>query len=77
MAHSFHHLIPHANKWFKKRHTREAMRAGLELCKECHKTIHELVGEKDLGRNYNTMDKLLAHAEIAKYVAWKRKRRAT
>lgn len=77
-AHNFHHFIPrtlHRNKWFKKRFTRERMREGLNLCKSCHKAIHDLIpAEKDLGRHYNTIEKLLAHPQVAGYVKWKRDR---
>jgi hypothetical protein len=79
-AHNFHHLIPrtlHTNKWFKRRYTREQMQVGLELCKSCHSAIHHLIpDEKELGRDYNTREKLLAHPEVGKYVAWKRRRSA-
>lgn len=77
-SHNFHHFIPrtlHSNKWFKKRYTREQMHEGIEVCKACHRAIHDLVpDEKELGRHYNTLEKLLAHPEIGKYVQWKRKR---
>jgi hypothetical protein len=75
-ASSFHHLIPrtlHSNKWFKRRFTAKQMRQGINVCKDCHGAIHDLVpDEKDLGRHYNTLEKLLAHEPIARYVAWKR-----
>ena len=75
---NFHHFIPrtlHSNKWFKKRYTRERMRAGIEVCKSCHGAIHDLVpDEKELGRRYNTLEKLMEHPEIGKYVRWKRGR---
>ena len=35
--------------------------------------IEIIPDEKELGRHYSTLEKLLAHAEIAKYVAWKRR----
>ena len=77
-ANSFHHLIPrtvHANKWFKKRLTREEIRSGVELCRQCHNAIHDFIpDEKELGRHYNTVEKLLTHAQVAKYVEWKRTR---
>ena len=75
---NFHHLIPrsvHANKWFKKRFTREQMRRGINVCRPCHHAIHDLVpDEKELGRHYHTLEKLLAHPEVARYVEWKRRR---
>jgi hypothetical protein len=77
-SHNFHHFIPrtlHSNKWFKKRYTREQMHEGIEVCKSCHRAIHDLVpDEKKLGRHYNTLEKLLAHPEIGKFVRWKRER---
>ena len=77
-THNFHHFIPrtlHSNKWFKKRFTREQMSQGIKVCKSCHKAIHDLIPkEKELGRHYNTMEKLLAHPQVAAYVNWKRDR---
>jgi hypothetical protein len=76
-AFNFHHFIPrtvHSNKWFKKNFTREEMRSGVDTCRDCHRTIHRMIGEKELGRFYNTRDKLLAHPQFANYLAWKRRR---
>jgi hypothetical protein len=77
-ADNFHHLIPrtlHSNKWFKKRFTRERMREGIRVCRQCHSAIHDLIpDEKELGRHYNTLDRLLAHPEVAGYVEWRRKK---
>ena len=64
-----------SNKWFKRRYTREQVREGIEVCKSCHRAIHDLVpDEKQLGRHYNTLEKLLTHPEIGKFVQWKRER---
>jgi hypothetical protein len=77
-THNFHHFTPrtlHTNKWFKKRYTRVQMHDGIDVCKSCHDTIHALIpDEKDLGRNYNTLEKLLSHPQVAAYVEWKRRR---
>lgn len=74
-----HHLIPrtcHGNKWFKKRFSRERMRTTVTLCRACHGAIHDLIpDEKQLGRDFNTLEKLLAHAPMAKFVAWVRKQK--
>jgi hypothetical protein len=75
---TFHHLIPrtlHANRWFKKTFTREQMSAGLDLCADCHSALHTFVPEKQLGREHNTREKLLAHPEIGRFVAWVSTRR--
>ena len=77
---SFHHLIPravHSKTRFKKTFGRQEMRErGLMLCMLCHSGIHDLVpDEKELARDYNTRDSLLAHPAIAKHVAWVRKQK--
>jgi hypothetical protein len=76
-AYNFHHFIcrtVHRNKWFRKRYSRAEMRRGIRTCKSCHQAIHALVpSEKELGRHYNTLEKLVAHPAIGKYVAWKRR----
>lgn len=71
---TFHHLIPrttHRNKWFRKNFTREEMQRGLNLCRDCHSAVHQFVpSEKELGRHYNTREKLLEHPELAQFVTW-------
>jgi hypothetical protein len=32
------------------------------------------INEKELGRHYNTLEKLLAHPKIRAYVEWKKQR---
>lgn len=74
-----HHLIPrtlHSNKWFKKNFTRQQMQQTIRFCGDCHRAVHQLIPrEKQLGRNYNTKEKLLAHPQIARFVAWVRKQK--
>lgn len=77
-AYNFHHYIPrtlHGNKWFKSRYSKQEMQVGIHVCKTCHRAIHNLIPkEKDLGRHYNTKEKLLVHPLVANYVKWKRER---
>ena len=76
---TFHHLIPqtcHKNKWFKKNFTRAQMGEGVHVCRDCHAAIHKFIpSEKELGRVYNTVEKLMLHEELAKYVPWLSKQR--
>ncbi len=71
---TFHHLIPvslHKNKWFKKNYTKEELNKGIYICKEdCHKEIHKLISEKELGRSFNTLEKLKRHSKVKKYIKW-------
>ena len=75
---TFHHLIPrtlHSNKWFEKNFTKDDMRSrGIDVCRECHSAIHRFLSEKELGRHYNTLEKLRAHEALARFVAWISKR---
>lgn len=69
-----HHLIPktrHKNKKNKKLFDRQEIHERvLWLCKPCHKTVHATLTEKELERDYNTRELILAHPDIAKFVAW-------
>ena len=42
----------------------------------CHRQIHALLTETELARNYHSIDDLLAHPEIATFVAWVRNKPA-
>ena len=69
-----HHLIPrtrHSNKKNKKEFDRTEVRTRLALfCRPCHKQVHAVLTEKQLERDYNTLDFLKEHEEIAKFIAW-------
>lgn len=76
---NFHHLIPrtlHSNKYFEKRYDKTYMReTGIWICKFiCHGQIHRFISEKEMGLNYNTLDKLLEHPDVKKFVEWRKKR---
>lgn len=74
---TFHHFIPktlHTNKWFKKLYTNAYMSThGIDLCKDCHKTIHVFYTEKELGKYYNDKIKLLSSEKIRNYLKWAKK----
>lgn len=48
----------------------------LWLCGPCHRQIHAVLTEKQLGARYNTREALLAHPAIARFVHWIRRRPA-
>ena len=74
-----HHLIPrtcHSNKWFKKRFTRSRMSETIDICRDCHHEIHELFpSEKQLGREFNTIDKLTQEPRFERFLGWVRKQK--
>ena len=75
-----HHLIPravHTKKRFIRKFGKEEMcHRGLQLCKECHSGIHDLVpDEKELADKYNTKELLLTNEQIVKHIEWVRKQK--
>ena len=55
-----HHLVP---KTFKGRKT-------ITLHKICHQKIHSTFSERELYHHYNTIENILGHNEIQKFVKW-------
>ncbi|WP_223790014.1 hypothetical protein [Marinicella meishanensis] len=76
---TFHHLIPrtcHKNKWFRKNFSREDMRTrGVDVCRRCHSFIHQQHSEKHLGRELNTLEKILADEQLKPFIEWAKKHR--
>lgn len=60
-----HHLIPKSRKG----------KETVLVCRPCHKQIHVTFSEKELERNYSTIEALLAAPEFQTWVAWIRKRK--
>lgn len=55
-----HHLVP---KTF-------GGKDKIQIHKICHRKIHSLLTERELQHVYNTVDALLGHEEIQKFVRW-------
>ena len=49
---------------------------GIELCKLCHSKIHTIEKEKSLGEHYNTLDLIIAHPEMIKFIPFARKQKS-
>ncbi len=68
-----HHLIPktrHKNKRNKKTFDRREIHRTVGLCSSCHRHIHTVLDNKDLEREYNTLEALRAHPDVGKFVEW-------
>ena len=68
-----HHLIPrtrHKNKKNKELFDRDTVKEIIWVCRACHDTIHAALTEKQLERDYNTVEALATHPEIKKFVDW-------
>ncbi|MEM0897765.1 MAG: hypothetical protein AAGJ79_12885 [Verrucomicrobiota bacterium] len=40
------------------------------LHQPCHSKIHSVLSEKALARDYNSIEKLLQHVDIARFAKW-------
>ena len=68
-----HHLIPrsrHTNKRVKRSLSREELHRTVPLCGACHRQIHHTLTEKELAREYNTVEALRSHPGISRFVRW-------
>ncbi len=68
-----HHLIPrtrHHNKKNKREFDRTLVKQVVGICRPCHSQIHALLTEKELERDYRTVEQLRAHEELMKFAAW-------
>ncbi len=62
--HDEHHLIPKS----------QGGRDTVPLHRICHRQIHALLTEKELARDYPTIEALLAQPDIARFVDWIRRK---
>lgn len=69
-----HHLIPrtrHKNKRNKRVFERAEVRSRtVDVCRPCHKNIHAVLTNKELEREYNTLEALQAHPDIRRFSDW-------
>ena len=45
-------------------------RVAVTIHKVCHDKIHAVLSEREIARDYDSIDKLAAHPEIAEFVKW-------
>lgn len=55
-----HHLVPRSR----------GGKVTATLCADCHRAIHVVFTNKELEREYNTVDALMAHERFAKMVRY-------
>ena len=68
-----HHLIPrtrHPNKKNKRDFDRRTVKQTVGICRMCHSQIHLLLTEKQLEREWNSVEKLRTHPELMKFAQW-------
>ena len=68
-----HHLIPrtrHHNRRNKRQFDRATVKQVVGICRPCHSQIHALLSEKELEREFNTIEKLRTQPEVTKFARW-------
>ena len=74
-----HHLIPracHRRTWFKRRYSKSQLLTTVELCRDCHGAVHDLVPDEiELGKHFHTLELLREHPPITKFLTWVRKQK--
>ena len=68
-----HHLIPktrHKNKRNKKTFDRREIHHTVGLCCPCHRHVHTILDNKELEREYNTLEALRAHPDLGRFADW-------
>lgn len=61
---SKHHLIPRQKKG----------RVTVKICDPCNTTIHKLFTNKEMAKEFNTVEKLRRSERMQKYLKWIKKR---
>ncbi|GGL73958.1 hypothetical protein GCM10010840_10060 [Deinococcus aerolatus] len=70
-----HHLIPRSQG--RRRGTRVPDLPTAALCGPCHKFLHRTFSNAELAQDYSTVDTLLRHEDVRRFVAWIRKQPAS
>ncbi|MEN1727742.1 MAG: hypothetical protein AAGJ52_04810 [Pseudomonadota bacterium] len=69
-----HHLIPqtrHKNRRNKRDFDRVEVKHRIALlCRPCHAHLHATIPNKTLEREFNTVEALITHPEIKRFVDW-------
>lgn len=73
-----HHLTPRVthSRYLKQGYTREFLNTCIMICRQCHSKIHSTEDERTLAREFNTLEKIMAHPEIVRWVSYAHKQKA-
>ncbi|NND82887.1 MAG: hypothetical protein HKN50_10710 [Gammaproteobacteria bacterium] len=70
---TFHHFIPrkvHRRAHFKKHYNKAQLNQGVEVCRECHRGIHQFYDEMHLAKNLPELDLLQKDEALSAHFAW-------
>jgi hypothetical protein len=68
-----HHLIPRSiasrNKYAKMPQL-EKGKETIRVCVSCGDQLHQLFTDKELGEDYNTLEKIVANKQVQNWIKW-------
>ena len=70
-------ILDDTQRWlfFRKNFEKSDMKErGIAVCRKCHSFLHKQFSEKYLGRELNTLEKILENETVQNYARWARKR---
>ena len=70
---TFHHLIPkkmHRRTFFRKNYSKEALNAGINICRQCHNGIHKAYDEMTLAKQFTSLSIIKTDAKLHRHFAW-------
>jgi len=76
---TFHHLIPrklHRRAHFRRHFDRDTLNRGVHVCRPCHRGIHRTYDEMTLGKEFASLEGLLADPDLARHFAWVAKQKS-
>jgi 5-methylcytosine-specific restriction endonuclease McrA len=69
-----HHLVPrsrHKKKRAKKAFDRREIENCIALlCRPCHRNVHAVLDNRELEREYNTVEALASHPGVERFTRW-------
>ncbi|HRU38961.1 MAG TPA: hypothetical protein P5511_03715 [Candidatus Goldiibacteriota bacterium] len=75
-----HHLVPKAvqeENWFKNNYTSAQFEQKIMVCVDCHNAIHKFHDPRQLGRELNSLEKILSDEKIAKFAKFAAKQKGS
>jgi len=75
---TFHHVVPkEVHEWYKKHHgmTKNQLNQGIMICRPCHSALHSFEDNKTLAEKYSTINAIMDHPKVQKWLPYIRKRR--
>jgi hypothetical protein len=75
---TFHHLIPrkmHRRTHFKKHYAKDQLQDGIDVCRCCHRGIHDTYDEMTLAKEFDSLELILADDMLQRHFAWAAKQK--